>query len=401
MTEALARPAADAAVEKAPRIQSIDFLRGVVIVIMALDHVRDYTTVARIDPLDPAVTDGALYLTRWITNFCAPVFVFLAGTSAGLQRRAGKSSADLSRFLLSRGLWLIFLELTVVLFGWKFNFQPMVFLQVIWAIGASMIILAALVRLPLAATAAFAAVLIVGHHLLDGVQIPVDFASPASAPGAILWSVLHQTAPLQIGPFFVFLAYPLVPWVGVMAAGYVAVELYAAPPEARRRRLIAAGAAMIALFVLLRATNFYGDPAPWAAFDSATKTAMSFFNTTKYPPSLSFLLMTLGPALILLALAERWRGRAIEFFVVFGRVPLFFYVIHIYAAHLAAVALGSAQGHPPSAMMVVFFNFPPDYGVGLSGVYAIWIAVVAALFPLCLWFGRVKRRSKAWWMAYF
>lgn len=382
------------------RIDSIDFLRGLVIVVMALDHVRDFTTAARIDPLDPDQTNLALYLTRWITHFCAPVFVFLAGVSAGLQRQAGKAPEDLSKFLLTRGLWLIFLELTVVFIGWTF-LPPLgaAFLQVIWAIGVSMVILAALVRLPIAAIAAIGLALVVGHNLFDGLG-PEPF-SRAQSVRDVVAMLLHTPGfvgePLR-GPF---IAYPIIPWVGVMALGFVAAEMFRWPESRRRRWLLIGGAALIAGFLALRATNIYGDPSDWTMRDAALKTAMSFFNTTKYPPSLLFLMMTLGPAAIALALAEKWRGRAYEVFVTFGRVPLFFYVIHIYLAHLFGVALGLYQGHDLFSLAIVMFNPPEGFGVGLPGVYAFWLLVIALLYPACIWFSGVKRRSTKWWMAYF
>ncbi|MFZ5615917.1 MAG: DUF1624 domain-containing protein [Pseudomonadota bacterium] len=389
-----------AAAASRPRIDSIDFLRGLVIIIMALDHVRDFTTAARIDPLDPAQTNLALYLTRWITNFCAPVFVFLAGASAGFQRHAGKSSGELSKFLLTRGLWLIFLELTVIFAGWTF-LPPLgvAFLQVIWAIGVSMAILSALVRLPVAAVAAFGAALVAGHNLFDGLG-PQPFTQAANA-GEAFAMLLHS--PGFIGePFHgPFVAYPIIPWVGVMALGFAFADIYRWPEAERRKWLLIGGGAVIAAFLILRGINLYGDAAKWTTFDTPMKTAMSFFNTTKYPPSLLFLLMTLGPALIALALAEKWRGRLFDAIVVFGRVPLFFYVLHIYLAHLIGVGLGLAQGVKFEQLLILIFNPPQGFGVGLPGVYAFWALVVVALYPACRWFAGVKKRSKSWWMSYF
>jgi uncharacterized membrane protein len=403
MSKASAKAPADlsAATSKPARLASVDFLRGLVIVIMALDHVRDYTSNIRFDPLDPEQTNAALYLTRWITNYCAPAFVFLAGAGAGFQRHAGKTPAQLSIFLLTRGLWLIFLEVTVILIGWKFNFSPLVFLQVIWAIGISMVALAALVRLPLWAIFAVAAVMVLGHNLFDGVRVPFDFQHPTSEPSHILWALLHQSTPLQIGPFFVFVAYPVVPWIGVMALGYCFAEAYRLPEPERRKLLMRIGLCVIGAFLVLRAVNLYGDPQPWKLLDTTLKTAMTFFNTAKYPPSLQFLLMTLGPAILLLAFAEKWKGRVFDFITVFGRVPLFFYVLHIYLAHLFAVGLGVAQGFPATAMTQFVFSFPPNYGVDLPWVYFAWIALVVTLYPACVWFGGVKRRSKHWVLSYF
>lgn len=385
---------------KRPRIDSVDFLRGLVIVVMALDHVRDYTTAVRFDPLDLTQSDAALFLTRWITHFCAPVFVFLAGTSAGFQAAAGKSKAELARFLATRGLWLIFLELTIIYVGWTFNFTPSAFLQVIWAIGASMIVLAGLVFLPVWAISAFAAVLILGHNAFDAVSA-AQFAAPTTGAGPVAWMFLHHMGFTLIGPAPVFVAYPLVPWVGVMALGYVFAGVYRMGEGERRTFLLRAGLAAIAAFAILRGFNIYGDPQPWSAQSGPLKSALSFVNTSKYPPSLLFLLMTLGPAMIVLALAERWRGAVHDFFVAFGRVPLFFYVVHIYLAHAAAVALAVAQGFPATALLVHFLFLPQGYGYGLGVVYLVWFALIAALYPACLWFGRLKKRSRAWWMSYF
>lgn len=388
-----------AAPQKA-RIDSIDFLRGLVIVIMALDHVRDFTTNVRFDPLDPEQTSLALYLTRWITNFCAPVFVFLAGASAGLQRNSGKSQAELSMFLLTRGLWLIFLELTVVFVGWTFA-PPLgvAFLQVIWVIGVSMIILAALVWAPAFLIAAFGLALVAGHNLFDGFG-PPPFSQAAGVSDAVLM-LLHSPgfigAPFQ-GPF---IAYPIVPWVGVMALGFVFADIFRLDAVRRRKRLLAAGGALIAGFFLLRGVNLYGDPAQWTAQGSFLKSAMSFFNTTKYPPSLLFLMMTLGPAAIVLANAEKWRGALYDALVLFGRVPLFFYILHIYLAHLAGAALALSQGYGLTDAMFLLFKPPAGFGVGFPGVYAFWALVVVTLYPACRWFAGVKRRSRKWWMSYF
>lgn len=386
---------------KPARIDAIDFLRGLVIVLMALDHVRDYTTSVRFDPLDAEQTNLVLYFTRWVTHYCAPAFVFLAGVSAGLQNQKGKSKAALSRFLVTRGLWLIFLELTIILFGWKFNFTPMLFLQVIWAIGASMIILAALIHLPVWAIAGIGAAMILGHNLLDAIRVPFDFSAPTGDPQHILWAILHQLTPVQAGPFMIFVAYPLIPWVGVMALGYVFAGLYRRPEQERRSLLLKIGLGVVAAFFVVRGLNIYGDPQPWTERDTLAKTVMAFLNVNKYPPSLSFLLMTLGPALIILSLAERWKGPVYNFFVTFGRAPLFFYILHIYLAHLVAVALAVSQGYPPQSVMVFFFFYPPEYGVGLGPVYVLWIAVVAALYLPTRWFGGVKQRSRSWWMSYF
>ena len=376
------------------RLDHVDLLRGLVMVIMVLDHVRDYFTVVRFDPTDLTRTDLALFATRWITHYCAPVFVFLAGASAwiaGTRRTRGQ----LARFLLSRGLWLILLEVTVISFGWYFSTQwPMgARAQVIWAIGASMVVLAGLIRLPPTAVAAFGLALVVGHNLLDGVA-PAAFG--AFAP---LWHVLHVPGPLGIMP--VFVTYPLVPWAGVMALGYAAGPAVFSQDTGAPRRVAWAGALMILGFVVLRTLNGYGDPSPRLDDGSPALVAMSFLNVTKYPPSLLFVLMTLGPALVALALLRRAKGPVADFFVIFGRVPFLFYVTHLYLVHALAVAAGVAQGFPGSAIRTVYRLLPEGYGFGLPVVYLVWLTVVAVLYPVCRRYAALKARSRAWWLSYF
>lgn len=370
------------------RIDSLDLLRGAVMVLMALDHVRDYFTSARFDPLDFSQTSVALFLTRWITHFCAPVFVFLAGTSAyRFGRRA--SRAELSRFLWTRGLWLVFLELTVVHFAWTFE-APWAgdpFVQVIWAIGWSMVLLAALVWLPLPAIAAFGIVVIAGHNALDGIA-PAAFGTLAP-----LWNVLHVQGPTP----WTFVAYPLIPWVGVMAAGYALGAAYDLDPARRRRLLLGLGTALIALFVVLRVPNLYGDLHPWTAQDNPVFTFLGVIKAHKYPPSLAFLLMTLGPALIALAMFERARGRMVNWLVTIGRVPLFFYVLHIMLAHALARLVAGFMG---IELDHVFWGQSADWGFGLPVVYAVWALVVVLLYPACRWFAAVKARRRDWWLSY-
>jgi len=370
-----------------PRLASVDVLRGLVMVVMALDHVRDFFGDTHVGATDLQHTTVALFLTRWITHFCAPVFVLLAGTSAFLWAARGRTTTALSWFLLTRGVWLIFLELTVVRFGWFFNLDYSMFvLQVIWAIGASMVILSALVFLPTAAVAAGGIVLIAGHNLLDGVA-PERFGA-----FAWLWCVLHVPRPPVI--------YPLVPWVGVMAAGYGLGAILLRAPAARRRQLSTLGVAMTAGFVFLRYVNRYGDPSPWAVQTSPVFTALSFINVTKYPPSLLYLLMTLGPAIAALPALERLTGPAVRVLTVYGRVPLFYYVLHIYLIH--ALAIGAAYlAHPDvGALFTVAFAFPKDYGFGLPVVYVVWLVVVSSLYLPCRWFAGVKQRRHDPWLSY-
>ena len=375
------------------RVDSVDFVRGLVMVVMVLDHVRAYATAVRFDPTDVALTTVPLFLTRWITHYCAPTFVFLAGVGAW-SAATRRTPAALSRFLLTRGLWFILLEATVVSLGWYFRFDWSlgVIGQVIWAIGASMVVLAAVSRLPRAAVGAIAVAIVAGHNLLDGVR-PETFG--AFAP---LWRLLHVPGPLEVAPMLVM--YPMLPWFGVMALGWAAGPLVLSREPGRARRLIVAGAVATLAFVALRAVNGYGDPAPWTPQATAAGTAMSFLNVTKYPPSLAYVLMTLGPALVLLGLAERMRGPVAAALVTFGRVPLFFYVAHLYLAHALGVALAVATGHGAAALLDVFVHLPAGYGVGLPGVYAAWLAVTLALLPACAWYARVKAGRREWWWSY-
>jgi len=367
-----------------------------VMVLMVLDHARDYLTDARFLPTDLEHTTPALFATRWITHFCAPVFVFLAGTSAFLSgsRRGGK--VELARFLASRGLWLVLLEVTVVNAAWAFNlrFESGVILQVIWAIGASMLALAALVFLPARAVGAIGVAMILGHNLLDGVapESLGAFATP--------FAFLHVSGLREVfgAPFFVL--YPLVPWIGVMSAGYAFGALYRVEAARRQRWLVGLGFALIWLFVVLRGAGGYGDPRPFAIEATPTLTLLSFLNVTKYPPSLAYCAMTLGPALLALAAFEGSRGAAARFFVTLGRVPLFFYVLHIVLVHALTVGIGVAQGYPAADFLRDFGHRPDAFGFGLPVVYAAWLAVVALLYPACCWFAGVKGRSRSAWLSY-
>ena len=377
------------------RLQSIDLLRGLAIVLMALDHTRDFFGATGPNPRD--ITDPAVFLTRWVTHFCAPTFILLAGVSAYLYGSHKRSVGQLSWFLLTRGLWLIFIEFTLVRFGWNLNFDlKLFFAGVMWVIGASMIVLAGLVYLPERAIAAIALIMIAGHNLLDGVR--------AERFGNLgwLWNFLHQPALLHIGAQSEFLVvYALVPWAGVMAMGYALGPVFKLDPSARRRLLLWGGTALIAGFVLLRATNLYGDPAPWGVQDTALGTLLSFINCEKYPPSLLYLMMTLGPALVLLALFEHVHGRIADWLTTFGRVPFLFYVVHLPVIHALAVGLawftvgdaGFMFGHavPPK---------PPGYGLGLPGIYALWLLMLVMLYPLCHWFAALKRSRHDWWLSY-
>ena len=376
------------------RLAAIDVVRGVVMVLMALDHVRDFVTAQRFPPEDLSRASVALFATRWVTHFCAPAFFLLAGLGVGLMLRR-RSRAETSRFLVTRGLWLVLLELTLTAIGWRFSTQLLpAFALVLWALGWSMVLLAVLLHLPRIALAVLVAVTIAGHNLLDGVQSP-DLG--ALAP---LWHLLH--APGFALPSVLLVGYPLVPWFAVMALGMLLADGYAWDDARRRRLLVWGGLAATALFVAARAANGYGDPSPWSTQRTPGLTVASFLNATKYPPSLVYLLMTLGPTLVALALAERARGRVAAWLAVIGRVPLFFYVLHIFAAHVVAMLLSAAQGNGfrPISMMVDPAAVPATHGVSLPGVYLAWALVVVLLYPACRWFGRLKRERDAWWLRY-
>ena len=382
------------------RIDSVDILRGLVMVIMALDHTRDYFSNVRFDPLDLSNTNAALYFTRWITHFCAPVFVFLAGTGAYLSLSRGRSKRDLSRFLWTRGLWLVLVEVTVVSFGWSFDpGLHGIVLQVIWAIGWSMVALAVLIHLPTAAVGAFGVAMIATHNLLDGIP-PERFGA-----FAWLWNVLHVSSwtPIaQPGGHAFVLVYPLIPWMGVMAAGYAFGTVFSLPAARRRRTFLSVGAAMTAAFVVLRWGNAYGDPHPWSAQKNALFTVMSFLNCEKYPPSLLYLLITLGPAIAFLALLDRDLppGPLASKICVYGRVPFFYYVIHIPLIHAMSIVVGLML-YGPAIFKWGPANPPPaDAGLGLPGVYAFWLLTIVILYFPCRWFARVKATRREWWLKY-
>ncbi|HEV7745013.1 MAG TPA: heparan-alpha-glucosaminide N-acetyltransferase domain-containing protein [Pyrinomonadaceae bacterium] len=416
--------------KKATRIDSIDLLRGIVMVVMMLDHTRDFVHSAayQFDPTDLSQTNVALFFTRWITHFCAPIFVFLAGTGAYLQFARGKSKRDLSRFLITRGLWLVLLEFTLVRFGATFGLDYTsqgLMMQVIWVIGVSMIVLAVLIHLPLRVVAGFGILMIALHNLLDRFHVegwrPPD--GPVPSYGAKLFIILHQ--PFELFPSaglrspWLFVLYPLIPWIGVMAAGYAFGAIYKFDAARRRELLLRLGTVATLLFVVLRAINIYGDSSHWSRQSTTAFTLLSFLNTSKYPPSLLFLLMTLGPALLVLARFESSsevnnakpsytagllrRHRMRNCFVTFGRVPLFFYLLQWPMAHLIAVALHFAAGKPWRWMLGSMPGGvvpPPGVGFNLAVVYACWLVGVLLLYPLCRWFAGVKARRRDWWLSY-
>ncbi len=383
------------------RLDAPDFLRGLVMVLMALDHVRDFFTNARFDPLDLTQTTAPLFLTRWVTHFCAPTFVLLAGASAYLYGSRGRTRGEIARFLLTRGLWLVVLELTIVRFGWLFDFDYHFSAgQVIWAIGWSMVVLAGLTYvLPTRVVAGIGVLLIVGHNLLDPLT-PAQFGGTGW-----LWSVLHARGPLDLGGGYTFvIAYPLLPWIGVICAGYGFGALLLLPTERRRRVLTTLGLSLIAAFIGLGLLNIYGDTTPWTPQRTPLLTVFSFVDVQKYPPALLYVLMTLGPAIAALPLLERWPDGAVKrFFVTFGRVPLFYYVLHLLLIHAVACLTAVMLGIDPWHLLRLGPFLPPTpdaWGFGLPVVYAVWVGVVGALYPLCRWFAGVKARGRAWWLSY-
>jgi uncharacterized membrane protein len=376
------------------RLPSVDILRGVAIVLMALDHVRDYLTDVRFPPEDLSQSSVALFGTRWITHLCAPTFALMAGVGIGLLHRR-KPTAELSLHLLGRGAWLLVLDLLITPIGWRFSLDLMpVFALVLWALGWSMIVMAWLVHLPHRVLLAVSLVTLTGHNLLDGVQ------PETLGPLAGLWHALH--VPGFAIPDVLLVAYPVVPWFAVMCLGYLVARVYRWEPEWRQRFLLGSGAAATGMFVLLRAINGYGNPVPWSPQQTPGLTVASFLNVLKYPPSLDFLLMTLGPALVALALLDRARGAIAGWLAVYGRVPLFFYVVHIFVAHAAGVVLALVQGGElrPIPVTTDPQSLPAWYGVSLPGVYLVWALVVLALYYPCRRFARLKETSTDWWIRY-
>lgn len=384
------------------RITSIDMLRGLVMILMALDHIRDYFhyDAFLFTPTDLTKTNGALFLTRFLTHFCATVFVFLAGTSAFFvgQRRDKKS---LSVWLLKRGFWLVFVEFTIIKFAWffKLDFSVLLFM-VIWILGVSMIFLAGFIHLPKKPMIALSVLVILGHNALDGMMPGGSFMSG-------LWSFLHVYSEVPLGNIQLFVAYPILPWVFVMPLGYYFGELYkpSISSEFRVKRLWQLGVSITLAFFILRFVNIYGDPYPWSTQKSFDFTLMSFFKLTKYPPSLLYLLITLGPSIIFLALAEKWKGSFFDKLITIGRVPMFFYIIHIYIIHLLALIAAILTGFNASDMVIDFWiNEEPElqgYGFSLWVVYLVWVILIIGLYPLCNWFNNYKSSNRdKWWLSY-
>ena len=417
MTQSVTDPLKSA---RSPRIDSVDLLRGLVMVIMLLDHTRDFVHHDSffMDPTDITKTYPALFFTRWITHYCAPIFVFLAGAGTYFQVARGKSKADLSRFLVTRGLWLIFLEFTAVRLAasWELHYSFLGMMQVIWVFGWGMIVLAALIHLPTRIVAAFGLVMIATHNLLDGIKVTQwqGPGSPVPSVGAKLWDVFHQQAAFPIAGWpspVILILYPLIPWLGVMAVGYAFGSVYDRPSDERRGWLFRWGSAITIGFVVIRAINSYGDPGHWAVQKTVAMTVVSFLDVQKYPPSLLYLMMTLGPALLALGLWERYNDPGANIsrtglkgaFITFGRVPLFFYLLQWPTAHGAGFLLTYLAGKDTSQYFRPFIGgAPPPANAGFSlwVVYAAWIAGVLLLYPICKWYAGVKARRSDWWLSY-
>ena len=383
------------------RVASIDLLKGLVMVIMALDHVRDYFHCSAyvFDPTDPTQSTLPLFLTRFITHFCAPTFCFLAGTSAYMSGKR-KTKNQLSIYLLQRGIWLVFVELFIVTFGWLFDFHfRLLNTQVIWSLGISMMFLAGLIHLPRKYILLFSLVIIGGHNLFDKIHYPEN----------IIWSILHEPNDFIINKYLKFsVAYPIIPWFAVMSLGYYFGAFYDKSYDITKRKktFTLIGMIAISLFLVLRYTNLYGDLIPYKDYGSISKNIISFFNPSKYPPSLLYLLMTLGVAFLLLAYIEKLNGKIVNFFSTFGRVPFFYYILHLYTIHLSAIVMYKLTGFGwknvlPAWGPDIVPSYMNGYGYSLWVVYAVWVGIILLVYPICLRFDKYKQANKEkWWLGY-
>lgn len=378
------------------RIESIDLLKGLAMVIMALDHTRDYFhhDSFLFDPSDPLQSNLPLFFTRFITHFCAPIFAFLAGTSAFMVGKR-KSKKELSVFLIKRGLWLVFIEMTIVNFAWFFDiYFRSPGLLVIWSLGISMLVLAVLVHFSKYFILAFSCVLIFGHNLLDNFQIG----------GRMFWSILHERGFFKLANDMNFyVEYPVIPWIAVMSLGYYFGTYYETSydPIKRKKLFSIIGISAISLFIILRSFNIYGEAIPFENYGVFTQTLMSFLQLSKYPPSLLYLLVTLGAAFLFLANSEKVRGKAVIFFCTFGRVPFFYYILHLFLIHIVAMIFAQFSGFGWQAMILPEWSIPKGFGYGLEIIYLVWIGVIISLYPFCKWFDNYKQSHKEkWWLSY-
>jgi len=385
------------------RIESIDILRGIIMLIMALDHVRDFfhPAIAANDPTNLATTTPILFFTRWVTHFCAPLFIFLSGISAHLACRR-RTKKQLSLFLIKRGLWMIVVELVIVFAHSLDPFLHLVIFQVIWAIGTSMIILGLMIWAPLPAIAIVGGAIFFGHDLLDYIDLPQTGA--AGFLWKLFFSAHFSLFPLG-GGYLLKVSYAIIPWAGVMMLGYVFGSIYRSSFGARRRRnvLVITGAALIAFFLISRAFNLYGDPEPWSMGQSSMLNLLSFLNVSKYPPSLLYLCVTLGPGLLLLSALEKTKNGLTNIFTIYGNVPFFYYVMHWYLLRLLSIAEFYFQGYSSkdiSNSKLLYLFRPDGMGFGLPGVYLAWLLVIVILYYPCRWFANYKRSHKQWWLSY-
>jgi len=388
------------------RIYSIDFCRGLVMIIMALDHTRDFLHVSSLTqrPTDLATTTPVLFFTRWITHLCAPTFVLLSGVSAWLSSKSRPNARENRLFLLKRGIWLIILEFTVVNFGlWMdIHFRSLI-LEVIAAIGFGFIILSLLHKVPPRILGVVGLIIIFGHEFLSSFILPAGSAMPPNhSVSQTIEIFLLDFGIFQFSPHLLFLVgYPLLPWLGIMLIGFACGRLFEDPVEVRKKKFLRIGIAALVLFVLLRWINVYGDPARWSVQKNAVFTFLSFINVSKYPPSLLFTLVTLGISFLVLSFSEGKNNKFIEVVSVYGKTPLFYFLIHLYVIHFIMFIMVFLQSFRPQDL-----DFGPlkngrpaqGSGIGLPYVYLVWLFVVMLMYPLCLKYGRYKatHRNNKW-----
>lgn len=384
-------------VPKPQRIQSVDLLRGGIMIIMALDHVRDYAYYP-VDPVNMQTTFPALFFTRWITHFCAPLFMFLAGTGAFLSLGRGKTKRDLSWFLFSRGAFLLVAEYTIMDVAWNFSWHPLpIFFITLSALGTAMIFLSGAIFFPRWLVISVCSALVLLHNAFD------NYHAASWGHFYWVWALLHEQTFIKDahGTVVLLTGYPIIPWIGVMPLGYYFGSILKMDPGKRQRTLYVLGGSLTAAFFVVRGINIYGDPQPWHVYPTTAQTVMAFFNCAKYPPSLDYLLMTVGPGIAVLPLLEIVKNRVAQWVTVFGRVPMFYYVIHVYVVHAVAVGLALAFHKPAPWQPLWFFTtIPANFGFSLWVVYGVWIAVIIALYPLCRWYADLKKRRKDWWLGY-
>ncbi|MDG1996402.1 MAG: heparan-alpha-glucosaminide N-acetyltransferase domain-containing protein [Emcibacteraceae bacterium] len=387
------------------RLTNIDMLRGLVIIIMAIDHARDFFYVGGISyPMEQPDIGLSMYLTRWVTHFCAPVFVFLAGTSVGLMN-ARKSKNEIAALTFKRGIWLVLGEIFII--SNAYSFAPFgepalggytqVHLEVIWAIGVSMIVLSAAQFLGARFCFTLGLMILFGHNLLD----PIWPGQSVFDPYLAFWHIIHQQGQTILGPFILLGGYPVLPWVGVMFLGCGTASIFQRPADERDAFLKKIGLVIIGLFFIIRFMDVYGDPNPWQMQDAGLlATIFDFMNLSKYPASLLYILATIGPMALVCAYADRWTGWFKDTLVMFGRVPFAFYVTHLILLHLISIAVGIIQGFEFNQFMHIYAFYPEGYGLGLIGVYGIWALVIIILYPLCKWIANLKANRKDWWLSY-